>query len=266
MLRTEYKEKALTARKWVLKMIHSAGSSHIGSNLSVIDIATVLYDVINLDAELKPDRDRVIWSKGWAAATAYYFLADKGIISDEELSTYGAPNSNLLGLVERGCRGIEASTGSMGHGLPIGVGFALAASRSAGEKWKTYVIMSDGEMNCGTTWESAALAAHHHLSNLVVIVDVNGLQAMGDTTEILNMHPLKDKWEAFGWEVRTVDGHDHIEIKKALTYPPLAPNRPICILANTIKGKGVPFMEGLNVWHYKNISTDDYQRAIAELV
>lgn len=242
-------------------MIHKAGSSHIGSNLSVIDIATVLYDVINIDSELKPDRDRVIWSKGWAAATAYYFLADKGIIDDDTLATYGQPGSTMLGLVERGCRGIEASTGSMGHGLPIGAGFALGA-RLAHAKWKTYVIMSDGEMNCGTTWESAALAAHHHLSNLVVIVDVNGLQAMGSTTEVLNMHPLKDKWEAFGWEVRTVDGHDHIEIKKALVYPPLTPNKPLCILAETIKGKGVPFMEGLNLWHYKNIDAEAYQRAI----
>lgn len=265
MLKDDYKQKALTARKWILKLIHKAGSSHIGSNLSVIDLATVLYDVINLDSELKPDRDRVIWSKGWAAATAYFFLNDKGIISDDELATYGTPDSKLLGLVERGVRGIEASTGSMGHGLPIGVGMALASQRSDC-KYKTYVIMSDGEMNCGTTWESAALASHHHLTNLMVIVDLNGLQAMGQTTDILNMAPLRAKWEAFGWEVREIDGHDHIEIKRALTYPNLSPLKPVVILAHTLKGKGVPFMEGHNMWHYKNIDEETYKKAMEALV
>ena len=245
-------------------MIHKAGSSHIGSNLSIIDVATVLYELINIDKELKPDRDRVIWSKGWAAATAYYFLADKGIISDEELATYGNPEGKLLGLVERGTRGIEASTGSMGHGLPIGLGMALGAERM-GDSWNTYVIMSDGEMNCGTTWESALLAAQHKLTNLRVIVDVNGLQAMGDTVDILNTHPLREKWEAFGWEVRECDGHDHIDIHRMLSFPPISPLKPIVLLAHTTKGKGVPFMEGLNLWHYKDVNTETFDRAIAEL-
>ena len=255
-------------------MIYKAQSSHIGSNFSCIDILTVLYSIINLDKELKEDRDRVIFSKGWAAASAYYFLADKGVISHEGLDSYGDSDTGMFGLVERGVRGIEASTGSMGHGLPIGVGIALASKRSS-SPFTTYVLMSDGEMDCGTTWESALLASHHKLDNLVVIVDYNKLQAMGEKRDILNIEPLFDKWRAFGWSVSKTDGHNHenleIDLNAAgknsthLASIYYEPGKPRVLICNTTKGKGVSFMENNNLWHYKNISDEEYQLACEEL-
>ena len=258
----DHKKVANQVRRKVLKMIYDAQASHIGSNLSCIDLLTVLYENINLDSDLLPNRDRVIFSKGWAAATAYVFLERKGLVSKEELDSFGT--GKLLGLVEKGARGVEASTGSMGHGLPIGAGMALGAKRS-NEKWKTYILMSDGEMDCGTTWESALIAAHHGLSNLVVIIDYNKLQAMGATNEILGIEPLRAKWASFGWEVREVNGHDHKKIEQCLTYPPLYRSKPLVIIADTIKGKGVSFMENKVEWHYKNISKEEYKLACEEL-
>lgn len=255
----DYKEHAKQVRLEVLSLIHKAQTSHIGSNLSIIDVATVLYDVINLPSATDSFRDRVIWSKGWAAATAYVLLKDRGILSADLLESYGR-DGGLLGLVESTTPGIEASTGSMGHGLPMGVGMSLAAHRG-GELWHTYVIMSDGEMDCGTTWECALLAAHHKLHNLKVIVDVNGWQAMDRTKNVLGTDDLFDKWEAFGWHVISIDGHDYGSIKWALEAD-FEDGKPVIILAKTIKGKGVPFMEDKLEWHYKNISDGEYDEAV----
>lgn len=260
---SDYKQTSTRVRRTVLGMIHAAKASHIGSCFSCIDLLTVLYNkIVNLDSELKEDRDRVIFSKGWAAAAAYAFLAEKKIIPQEDLATYCQPGSPYIGLVERSVRGIEASTGSMGHGLPIGLGMALGAKRS-GQKWKTFVLMSDGEMNCGTTWESALLAAHHQLDNLMVIVDCNSWQAIGRINEVLNLEPLTDKWRSFGWEVREVDGHDFEAIEKVLSDSPLT--KPVVIIARTVKGKGVSFMEDKIIYHYKNPSDEEYSLALEEL-
>ncbi len=260
---SEYKQTATRVRRAVLDMIHAAKASHIGSCFSCVDLLTVLYTkIVNLDSELKEDRDRVIFSKGWAAATAYAFLAEKGIIPKEDLATYCQEGSKYIGLVERSVRGIEASTGSMGHGLPIGLGMALGAKRS-GAKWKTYVLMSDGEMDCGTTWESALITAHHQLDNLVVMVDCNRWQAIGRINEVLNLEPLTDKWRSFGWEVREIDGHDFEAIEKVLSEP--SSEKPVVIIAHTIKGKGVSFMEDKIIYHYKNTSDEEYRLAQKEL-
>jgi len=194
----------------------------------------------------------------------YYFLAEKGIIPKEDLETYCQEGSKYIGLVEPCVRGIEAAGGSMGFGLPFGVGFALAKKLKK-EKGKAFILMSDGEMDIGSTWESALIAAHHKLDNLVVIVDFNGLQAMGKVKEILNVEPLKDKWTAFGWEVREIDGHNFEEIEKALVILPASEGKPMVIIAKTIKGKGVSFMEGENLWHYKAPSKEEYQKALKEL-
>ncbi|MCH8986609.1 transketolase, partial [Patescibacteria group bacterium] len=156
----------------------------------------------------------------------------------------------------------EAAGGAMGHGLPMGLGMALGAKR-AQENWKTYVLMSDGEMDSGTTWESALLAAHHELDNLTVIVDYNKWQALGRTNEVLNIEPLGDKWKAFGWEVLEIDGHDYKQIEKSLNHKPI--KKPLIIIANTIKGKGVSEMEDKLEWHYRNIPDDVYERAMQEL-
>lgn len=260
----DYKKLATRARRRVLGMVHGAKTSHIGSNLSCIDILAVLYGKIaNVDSELREDRDRVLFSKGWAAAAAYFFLAEKGILPEKDLDTYCKPGSTLIGLVERSVRGIEASTGSMGHGLPIGVGMALGANRS-GQSWKTYILLSDGEMDCGTTWESALIASHHKLDNLIAIVDYNKWQALGKTNEVLNLEPLGDKWRAFGWEVREIDGHNFVAIEHALLTPPQK-ETPLVIIAHTIKGKGVSFMEDKLVYHYKSVTDEEYKLALKEL-
>jgi len=260
----KYKKIALDARKTVLRLIYEAQTSHIGSNFSSLDVLTVLYEIANIDKDLKGDRDRIVVSKGWVAASIYYFLSKKGIIAKEDLETYCKEGSKYIGLAEPTVRGIEAAGGSMGFGLPFGVGFALA-KKIKREKGKIFILMSDGEMQTGTTWESALLGAHHKLDNLVIIVDFNELQGMGKVKEILNIEPLKDKWKAFGWEVREIDGHNFEEIEKALINSSLEKGKPMVIIAKTVKGKGVSFMEGNNLYHYKAPSDNEYQKALKEL-
>jgi transketolase len=261
---SEYKKIAAGARKKVLEMIYKAQSSHIGSNFSCIDLLTVIFEKANLDKDLKEDRDRIVVSKGWVAAAIYVFLARKGIIPEEDLNHYYKNGSKYIGLVEPNVRGIEAAGGSMGIGFPFGVGFALA-KKIKKERGNVFVLMSDGEMDCGTTWESALIAAHNKLDNLLVIVDANGLQAMGRTKEVLNTEPLKDKWESFGWEVREIDGHNFEEIEKALGSSAIEKGRPLVVVARTVKGKGVSFMENNNLYHYKAPSEEEYQKALKEL-
>jgi transketolase len=261
---SNYKKTAQDVRKTVLRLIYQAQTSHIGSNFSCIDLLTVLYSIANLDKDFKEDRDRIIISKGWVAAAVYTFLAKKGIISKEDLETYCREGSKYIGLAEPNVKGIEAAGGSMGFGLPFGVGFALAKKLKK-EPGKVFVLMSDGELQIGTTWESALIAAHHKLNNLVVIVDANELQAMGKVKEILDVDPLRNKWEAFGWEVREINGHNFEEIEKSLISPLLHKEKPLIIIAKTIKGKGVSFMEGNNIYHYKAPSEDEYRKALAEL-
>src|SRR4030042_5602854 len=183
-----YKEIALEARKAVLNLIYQAQASHIGSNFSCIDLLAVLYNIANIDKDLKEDRDRIVVSKGWVAASVYYFLAKKGIIPEKDLESFCKDGSRYIGLSEPNVRGIEGAGGSMGYGLPFGVGFALA-KKIKKEKGRVFVLMSDGEMQTGTTWESALIAVQHKLDNLLVIVDVNELQAMGKIEEILNINP-----------------------------------------------------------------------------
>ncbi len=260
----KYKKIALDARKTVLRLIYEAQTSHIGSNFSSLDILTVLYEIANIDKDLKEDRDRIVVSKGWVAASIYYFLSKKGIIPKEDLETYCKEGSKYIGLAEPTVRGVEAAGGSMGFGLPFGVGFALA-KKIKRERGRIFTLMSDGEMQTGTTWESALLGAHHKLDNLVIIVDFNELQGMGKVKEILNIEPLKDKWKAFGWEVREIDGHNFEEIEKALINSSLEKGKPMVIIAKTVKGKGVSFMEGNNLYHYKAPSDDEYQKALKEL-
>lgn len=260
----EYKKTAIRARKRVLEMIHKAQTSHIGSNFSCIDILTVLYSLANVDKDLKEDRDRIVLSKGWAAAALYFFLGEKGIVPKEDLDTYCMDGSEYIGLAEPKVRGVEAAGGSMGFGFPFGVGFALA-KKTKKEKGKVFVIVSDGEIDCGTTWESGLIASHNKLDNLVVIVDYNGLQAMGETNKILNIEPLREKWQAFGWGVKEIDGHDFLQIEDALVNLPIEKGKPTIIIAKTIKGKGISFMEGKNIYHYKPPSDEQYQEALKEL-
>lgn len=249
------KQQATEARIKVLELIYKAQTSHIGSNFSVIDILTVLFNKIDLE------KDKVILSAGWKAASLYYFWWTKGKITDEELNSYCMPGSKFIGLAESVIPEIPFAGGSMGMGLPAGVGFALA-KKLKGEEGKIYVLMSDGEMQCGTTWESALIASHHNLDNLVVIVDCNGLQAMGKVNEILNIESLEEKWNSFGWLCDKVNGHN-FESLKNIDLRGL--ERPRIIFADTIKGKGVSFMENNNIFHYKAPNEEEYNKALKEL-
>lgn len=250
-----YKQLATEVRRKVLEMVHRGGTSHIASNFSVIDLATVLYENLK-------EGDEVVWSKGWAAASIYYFLAKQGKIPVEDLEKF--PNSPYFGLAETSVPGVHVSGGSMGHGFAVSVGMALAKKRT-GEKGKIYCIMSDGELNEGTTWESSMVAAHHKLDNLVVIIDKNEWQAMGKTEDVLKID-VPEVFLAFGFEVFVGDGHDHEDIEATLKeIDTFHDNKPTVIIANTVKGKGVSFMENHLTFHYKHVDDSDFQKAMEEL-
>lgn len=245
-----YQAIARQARLKVLEMVYKAKSSHIGSNFSVIDIFTVLF------ANLQKN-DQVILSAGWKAAAFYYFLSRRGDFPEAWLDTYNQEGSKLIGLTEPGVPGVLFAGGSMQMGLPAAVGFALA-KKIKGESGRVYCILSDGELAGGMIWESALIAAHHKLHNLTVIVDVNGLQAMGETSNIL---PIQ--FPSYGWDMSSCSGHMFESIQFALERN--HHGFPTCVLANTTKGKGVSFMENNNLYHYKDLSDDEYSRAKAEL-
>jgi transketolase len=258
----DYKTIATAARKKVLEMIYRAQTSHIGSNFSCADILVVLYNIANVDKDLQEDRDRIVVSKGWVAATIYVLLAEKGIIPKEDLETYCKEGSPYIGLAEPAVRGIEAAGGSMGFGLPFGVGFALA-KKVKKEKGKVFVLMSDGELQIGATWESLLIARQHNLSRLVVLVDNNSWQAMGRTKDILNVEPIEDRIRSFGWEVRRIDGHNYEHIEHALQEE--SADSPTLIICDTVKGKGVKRFEDNNMYHYKELSKEEYEEALGEL-
>ena len=255
---TDYQKIATEARKTVLRMIYEAQSSHIGSNFSAIDVLAVLFEKMDME------KDKFIASKGWIAASVYYFLAEKEVIPKEDLERYCRPGEKeYIGLVEPHHKfGLEFAGGSMGFGLPGGVGFALAKKLN-NESGKIHVLMSDGEMQIGTTWESILIAKQHNLSNLIAWIDNNRLQAMGKTADILGIEPLDERVKAFGWAVQRIDGHDFKAIEFALQN--LSSDKPNMVICDTVKGKGVSFMEDNNLWHYAQIQEEDYLKARAEL-
>jgi transketolase len=256
--------RALRARQRILEITFKAQSSHIGSAFSVVDILSVLYSGmanISPDNSTSVDRDYILLSKGHAAAALYSVLFESGFITKNELEDYCQNGSALGGHVtHQGKNGVELSTGSLGHGLPYGVGIAVG-NKLSGLNSKTYVIMSDGECDEGTTWESALMANQFELKNLVVVIDRNRIQSLSDTESTMALEPLADKWEAFNWNVTTIDGHSHAEFSKALSLE----IGPHCIIANTTKGKGVSYMENEIVWHYRPPSQEDFLSAGIEL-
>ena len=264
---TDTRDLAHRLRAHALRMTHRARASHIGSCLSMADILAVLYGKIlrlnNLDPTWE-DRDRLIISKGHAAAIVYAALAETGFFPIAELDTYSADGGRLSGHVTKTVPGVELSTGSLGHGLPVAAGMAMAAKR-AGNTWRSVCILSDGEMDEGSNWEAIQFAQHARLSNLIAIVDYNKIQSFGSVADISDLHPLADKFRAFNWGVHELDGHDHDTLTQALTGPPLLPDRPTAIVAHTIKGKGVSFMEGQLAWHYSNPNVDQLAAALAEI-
>lgn len=248
-------------------MCGHAKAAHIGSSLSVIDILAVLYSgAANIDPSTvdDPDRDVVIVSKGHAAAGVYAVLGNAGFFPLDWLDNYCVDGSPLGGHVTKGrVPGVELSTGSLGHGLPFGVGVALGRMRQ-GRGGHVFVVMSDGEQDEGSNWEAALLAGHHELVNLTVIIDRNGIQSLDSTEATMRLEPLADKWSAFGWDSLDVDGHDHATLGQALQSARSQP-RPTVVIAHTVKGKGVSFMENQVLWHYRPPTGEALQQALQEL-
>jgi len=259
-------ELARRIRLHSLRMVNSGGSSHIGSVLSIADILAVLYGRI---LNIRPNdpkwdlRDRFILSKGHAGAGVYAALAEVGFFDISLLKNHYQDGSIFSGHVShKGVPGVEVSTGSLGHGLPIGCGMAFAA-KIDNKSHKVFVLMSDGELDEGSNWEAMMFSAHHDLNNLIAIIDSNGLQSMDTTEATLSLEPLVDKLRAFGWHVEEVDGHSHDDLAKALC---VRSDKPTVVIANTVKGKGVSYMENQIAWHYKTPKDELFDQAIQELM
>lgn len=250
-------------------MMEAAGRAHLGSAFSVVEILRALYDeVLRYDPKNPrwPDRDRCILSKGHGCLALYVLLAEKGFFPEAELSKFCKRDGILGGHPEYGkVPGIEASTGSLGHGLSIGIGFALNAKYEKAD-YRVFVVVSDGECNEGSLWEAAMCASKHKLSNLIVLVDYNKQQSYSTTYEVLNLEPFADKWRAFGFAVQEIDGHSLEQLRIVLGRTPFHPEKPSIVICHTIKGKGVSFVENNLHWHHKNKITNEEIRALlAEL-
>ena len=268
MDRIDLPRKANTIRKSVVKMVARGGGGHIGSALSIVDIVTVLYfGVLKVDPS-KPDwkeRDRFVLSKGHGCVALYAALAHRGFFPVDLLDTFYQDGTTLLGHPElQKVPGLECSSGSLGHGLSIGVGFSLAA-KADHLSYRTFVLLGDGECDEGSVWEAAMSAGHFRLDNLVAIVDYNKIQATGPTSEVMSLEPLAAKWRAFGWAVREVDGNDAGKVLSALSRVPFRAGKPSVLIAHTIKGKGVSFMENQVIWHYRTPDLGQEASALKEL-
>lgn len=249
------------------QMVHAINASHIGGVFSMADILAVLYSEILQVRSNEPkwtERDRFILSKGHCCAGVYAVLAARGFISMDELQTYGAPGSRLMTHVSWHVPGVEFSTGSLGHGLPFGCGQSLAAKRQQRNS-RVFVMLSDGELDEGSNWEAILFAPQHRLDNLIAIVDYNKIQSLGNVEDVLDLRPLKAKFEAFRWSVKEVDGHDHQQINAALSSVPWEPGKPSCLIAHTVKGKGVDFMESNLKWHYSSPNESQLKSALDQL-
>ncbi|MCY4245053.1 MAG: transketolase [Gammaproteobacteria bacterium] len=264
----QIREIARRVRARDLEMICDAGTGHIGGDLSCADIlATLYFHVLHYTPEHpeNPDRDRFVMSKGHCAGALYAVLAEAGFIDADELSTFMAPESRLNGHPSRiKMPGVETSTGPLGHGLPVAVGAAMAA-KMENAAWRTFALLGDGELQEGSNWEAAMAAAHFKLDRLTVIVDRNGLQQGAPTETTNTLEPLANKWRAFGWETTETDGHDIDQMMGVFDGLPLKAGHPSCIIARTVKGRGVSFMQNKVEWHHKVPNQDERARAALEL-
>ena len=259
--------KAQRLRAHAVRMVHRSKASHLGSCLSMADIVACLYwDTLRLDPDL-PDwaeRDRFFLSKGHGAALLYAALAERGFFSVAELEQYCQSGSRLTGHVTSGVPGVEFSSGSLGHALPVGCGVALAAKRD-NLPYRSVVLCSDGELDEGSNWEAILFAPQHQLDNLLLVVDYNRIQSFGSVRDVLDLDPLADKFRAFRWAVREVDGHNMEQLVDAFSAFPFDRGRPSVVIANTLKGKGVSFMEDDLAWHYKSPTLEQVTGALQEL-
>ena len=257
-------------RRNALEMTHISRGSHIGSVFSAAEIIAVLYSgVLNVDPRdpRKPDRDRLILSKGHAGSAVYAALAETGFFPVEQLKTHYANGSILSGHVShKGVPGVEVSTGSLGHGLGVGTGMALGAKMD-GAAWRTWVVLGDGECDEGAVWEAALQAAQYGLDRLCAVVDYNHMQSLFTVEETLKLEPFEEKWRCFGWNARSVNGHDVNELRCAFDWAKeqAGSGKPTVVLAHTVKGKGVSFMENNILWHYRTPQGEEYEAALKEL-
>lgn len=267
MTEKELKEKSVTYRKKILKYILGAKAGHTGGSLSCIDVLNVLYNqVMNVGPEnfTSSDRDRYIQSKGHCVEALFVVLADKGFFPEEDLNTLCKYKSHYIGHPTKKVHGVEQNTGALGHGLPIAVGTAIAAKMDK-KDFKVYTLMGDGELPEGSNWEAALTAAHYKLDNLCAVVDKNTLQITGPTADVCNTDPLDEKFESFGWAVKHVDGNDVKALKEAFESMPFEAGKPNLVIAHTVKGKGVSFMENNIKWHHGVPTQEQYEQAITEL-
>lgn len=267
MTTKELKQKSINYRKKILKYIVGANAGHTGGSLSSTDILNVLYnEVMNVSPQNfdSPDRDRYVQSKGHCVEALYVVLSDKGFFPEEELNTLCKYQSKYIGHPTRKVNGIEQNTGALGHGLPICVGTALAAKLDQ-KDYRVFTLMGDGELPEGSNWEAALSAAHYKLDNLCAIVDKNTLQITGPTADVCNTDPLDEKWKAFGWAVREVDGNDVEALTATFAALPFEKGKPSLVIAHTTKGKGVSFMENQIKWHHGVPNKEQYEQAIKEL-
>lgn len=284
----ELQLKAVHLRKKTLEAIYHAGAGHTGGGLSCLDILNVLYNrVLNVSLETfaSPTRDRYVQSKGHSVEALYAVLADRGFFPESELKTICRYQSHYVGHPTRHIPGIEMNTGALGHGLPICIGMALAAKMDRGTDvspvsssktethgqdacattaFRVFTLLGDGELAEGSNWEAAMAAAHYQLDNLTAIIDHNTLQISGRTREVCSNEPLDEKFRAFGWAVKIINGHNYAELTDALSHPAEI-GKPTCVIANTVKGKGVSFMEDVAKWHHGVPSETELKQALAEL-
>ena len=259
--------RSIQYRKKILKYILGAKAGHTGGSLSSTDILNVLYnEVLHVSPEnfKSPDRDRYVQSKGHCVEALYVVLADKGFFPEEDLNTLCKYKSHYIGHPTRKINGVEQNTGALGHGLPICVGMAIAGKKDK-KDYRVFTLMGDGELPEGSNWEAALSAAHYKLDNLCAIIDKNGMQITAPTADVMNTDPLDAKWKAFGWAVREVDGNDVAALKEAFAALPFEKGKPSVIIAKTVKGKGVSFMENQLKWHHGVPTAAQYEQAQEEV-
>ncbi|WEA00861.1 transketolase [Mucilaginibacter sp. SJ] len=267
MTERELAQKSIAYRKNILKYIVGANAGHTGGSLSCIDILNVLYNnFLNVSPETfaSPDRDRYIQSKGHCVEALFVVLADKGFFAESDLETLCKYKSHYIGHPTRKVHGVEQNTGALGHGLPVAVGTALAAKMDK-KAYRVFTLLGDGELPEGSNWEAALTASHYKLDNLCAIVDKNTLQITGPTADVCNTDPLDKKFETFGWSVTEVDGHDFKALNETLAKIPFETGKPNLIIAHTVKGKGISFMENQIKWHHGVPNKDQYIDAVDEL-
>ena len=262
---TKLDKRSIELRLKILDVVNVARRGHVGSAFSSMEIVRVLYDYFLKFKPASPDwemRDRFIFSKGHGCLSLYTMLVEKRFVSKQDLHTFCKFGSAFGGHPQYGkVAGVEASTGSLGHGMSIAIGMALAAKIKR-EKWKTVILLSDGECNEGSTWEGILAASKHKLDNLLILVDYNKMQSYGNTYEVLNLEPFIRKWESFGFKAFEVIGHDVAKLKSAIGRAINKISQPTVIICHTVKGKGVPFIEQNPVWHHKNFITDEEMKRL----